>query len=165
MRWAEIQHLSNAQFKRSTGVSYPVYNLMTKVLGEANAKQRKHPSRGIKSSLSIEDKILLMLMYYREYRTMFHIGINYGISESAVCKIIMDTESKLIKDTRFHLLGKKALTRTENNFELVLIDVTESPVERPKKNKEITTVGKRKSIPSNLKSLQIKNQDKSFVQK
>lgn len=145
MRWTEIQHLSNAQFKRSTGVSYPVFNLMTKVLEEANAKQRKHPSRGMKSSLSIEDKILLMLMCYREYRTMFHIGISYGISESAVCKIIMDTESKLIKDTRFHLPGKKALTRTENNFELVLIDVTESPVERPKKTKKLLQWEKEKA--------------------
>ena len=70
-----------------------------------------------------------------------------------------------LKTRGFIYHAKKALTRTENNFELVLIDVTESPVERPKKNKEITTVGKRKSIPSNLKSLQIKNQDKSFVQK
>lgn len=63
----------------------------------------------------------------------------------------MDTESKLIKDTRFHLPGKKALTRPENTFELVLIDVTESPIERPKKNKKIITVEKRKSIPSNHK--------------
>ena len=152
MRWTEIQHLSNAQFKRSTGVSYAVFNLMTRALEEANAKQRKHPSRGIKSSLSIEDKILLMLMYYREYRTLFHIGITYGISESAVCKIIMDTETKLINDSRFHLPGKKALTKTENKFELVLIDVTESPIERPKKNKEIITAEKRKGIPLNPKS-------------
>ena len=151
MKWTTIQHLSPEQFKRR-GVTYEVFLLMSQALEEANFKQRKHPSRGRKSSLSIEDKILLLLMYYREYRTMFHIWLAYGLSESAVCKIIVDTESKLIKDTRFHLPGKKALTRAENKFELVLIDVTESPIERPKKNKKIITVEKRKNTPSNHKS-------------
>jgi hypothetical protein len=40
-------------------------------------------------------------------------------------------ESILISDKRFHLPGKKALLNQENNFELVLVDDTESPVERP----------------------------------
>jgi hypothetical protein len=73
-------------------------------------------------------------MYYREYRTQFHIGVTYGISESRVCEIIKEVEEVLIKDTRFHLPGKKSLLKEENHFEVVLIDVTESPVERPKKN-------------------------------
>lgn len=68
MKWTTIQHLSKEQFKRSTGVSYEVFLLMTKTLEEANFQQRKHPSRGRQPSLSIEDKILLLLMYYREYR-------------------------------------------------------------------------------------------------
>jgi DNA-directed RNA polymerase specialized sigma subunit len=37
-----------------------------------------------------------MLMYYREYRTQFHIGVTYGISESRVCEIIKETECILI---------------------------------------------------------------------
>jgi hypothetical protein len=32
-------------------------------------------------------------------------------------------------------------------YEVVLIDATESPVERPKKSKAGTTVGKRKGTP------------------
>jgi len=50
-----------------------------------------------------------------------------------VCEIISETEQILIKDKRFHLPGKKELVKSENNFEVVLIDVTESPIERPKK--------------------------------
>ena len=147
MRWTTIQHLSKAQFKRSTGVTPEVFHLMVKALEEANAKSRKHPTRGVSSKLSLEDKILLLLMYYREYRTMFHIGIAYEISESAVCKIIMDTETKLINDIRFHLPGKKALTKPEHSFEVVLVDVAETPVERPKKNNGSTTPAKRKGTP------------------
>lgn len=146
MRWTTIQHLPKAQFKRSTGVTPEVFHLMVKALEEANAISRKHPSRGVPSKLSLEDKILLLLMYYREYRTMFHIGIAYDISESAVCKIIMDTETKLINDKRFHLPGKKALTKPDHMFEVVWIDVAETPVERPKKNSGSITPAKRKSI-------------------
>jgi hypothetical protein len=74
-------------------------------------------------------------MYYREYRTQFHIGLTYGISESEsrVCEIIKETESILIQNKRFHLPRKKALLKADNEFEVILIDITESPVERPEK--------------------------------
>jgi hypothetical protein len=107
---------------------------MPAVLDEAKAALRKHPSRGVSAKLSNADKLLLLLMYYREYRTQFHIGVAYGISESRVCEIIKELEGILINDSRFHLPGKKSLLKEENQFEAVLIDVTESPVERPKKN-------------------------------
>jgi hypothetical protein len=67
-------------------------------------------------------------MYYREYRTQFHTGVTYGISESCVCEIIKETETVLIRDTRFHLPGKKSLLQEENHFEAVLTDVTKSTV-------------------------------------
>jgi len=69
-------------------------------------------------------------MYYREYRTQFHIGVTYDISESRVCEIIKEMEHILINDAR----GKKSLLKEETHFEVVLINATESPVERPKKN-------------------------------
>ncbi len=107
---------------------------MTEVVTAYKTTHRKHPTRGNPPKLSWEDKILLLLMYYREYRTMEHIGIAYGISESRVCEIIQETESILISDKRFHLPGKKKLLQAENNWEVVLIDVTETPIERPKQN-------------------------------
>jgi hypothetical protein len=107
---------------------------MLSVIEERKSLTRKHPSRGTPPKLSNADKLLLLLMYYREYRTQFHIGITYGISESRVCEIIQEMENILIQDNRFHLPGKKSLLKEENNFEIELVDVTESPVERPKKN-------------------------------
>jgi hypothetical protein len=107
---------------------------MLDVLTASKVSSRKHSTRGTPAKLSHADKLLLVLMYYREYRTQFHIGITYSISESRVCEIIRETENILIEDSRFHLPGKKALLRDENQFDVVLIDVTESPVERPKKN-------------------------------
>jgi len=134
MFYKDIETLSSSQFKRLTGVKREVFAQMLEVFEQAKATSRKHPSRGTPAKLSNADKLLLLLMYYREYRTQFHIGVTYGISESRVCEIIKEVESILITDSRFHLPGKKSLLKEENHFEVVLIDVTESPVERPKKN-------------------------------
>jgi len=134
MFYRDIEDLSSPKFKRLTGVKREVFAQMLEVFNQAKATSRKHPSRGTPAKLSNADKLLLLLMYYREYRTQFHISVTYGISESHVCEIIKEVERILIKDSRFHLPGKKSLLKEENHFEVVLIDVTESPVERPKKN-------------------------------
>jgi hypothetical protein len=48
---------------------------------------RKRKSEGgCKSKLSVNDKFLLALEYWREYRTFFHCGQNYGVSESTAFK-------------------------------------------------------------------------------
>jgi hypothetical protein len=148
MFYKDIEELNSSHFKRLTGVKREVYEQMLAVLNEVKAGSRKHPGRGTPAKLCNADKLLLLLMYYREYRTQFHIGVTYGISESRVCEIIRETESILIQDSRFHLPGKKALLKEEKQFEIVLIDVTETPVERPKKTavklfgKEETTYAK-----------------------
>src|SRR5271170_4292296 len=146
MLYKDIQQLKPHLFKRCTGVKKEVFLLMLEVVDKHKEQQRKHPSRGSPPKLTNADKILLMLMYYREYRTLFHIGLTYRISESRVCEIIKETESILIQDKRFHLPGKKALRNSDTNFEIVLIDVTESPVERPKKNSKTIIRAKKGDI-------------------
>jgi hypothetical protein len=44
----------------------------------------------------------------------------------------------------FRLPNKKERQESETRFEIVLIDATEQPIERPKKNKNATTVVKKK---------------------
>ena len=78
---------------------------------------------------------------------MFHISIAYGVSETMVCRIIQDMESALLQHKDFHLPRKKVLTQLGNNFEIVLIDVAETPIERPKKGtqeKRSDTLSSRK---------------------
>ena len=48
-----------------------------------------------------------------------------------VCRTIKKIENVLIKSKQFHLLGKKALQPSDAVIEIVLIDATEQPVERP----------------------------------
>jgi hypothetical protein len=41
------------------------------------------------------------------------------------------------------LPGRKALVKSDVEYEVILVDATESPVERPKKSKNTTTQGRR----------------------
>ena len=90
-------------------------------------------------------------MYWREYRTQFHIAQAYGISESAVCRTIQKVEDVLINSGQFRLPGKKALQPSDTVIEIVLVDVTEQPIEHPKKNNVDTTVARKNDTPKKHK--------------
>jgi hypothetical protein len=60
------------------------------------------------------------------------------MSESQIFRIIRWVEDTLIKDGTFSLPGRKALLKSDMEYEVVLIDATESPVECPKKSKDNT---------------------------
>ena len=55
-------------------------------------------------------------------------------------------EDTLIKHPDFSLLGRKALLKSDMEYEVVLSDATETPIERPKKDKNAITQTKRKGI-------------------
>jgi hypothetical protein len=86
-------------------------------------------------------------MYYREYRTFAHIGSTYNISESQCWRIITTLEIWLIKSDLFRLPGKKKLTQSDVEWDVVVVDVSEHAIERPKKNNADTIPARRKSIP------------------
>ena len=100
-------------------------------------KERKegHKIGGRKPKLCEEDRVLFMLEYYREYRTLYHMGIDYGISEGQASKVVKDVERVLIKSGKFSLPSKRVLYEADSQIEFVLIDATESPIQRPKKAK------------------------------
>ena len=103
------------------------------ILRKAEIKKKEQGGR--KSKLSIEDCLLMTLEYLREYRTYFHVSQSYGVSESTAYDIIKGIESTLIKHPDFALPGRKALIKSDIGYEVVLIDATETQVERPKKKK------------------------------
>ena len=112
MFYKDVENLKPTLFKRLTGVKKEVFLLMLDCVTTFKQQKRKHISRGKPPKLIYADKILLMLMYYREYRSQFHIGVAYGIAESTLCEIISEMENILIRDKRFHLPGKKVLRET-----------------------------------------------------
>ena len=133
MEYKKIKGLSAERFRRLTGVKPAVFLQMVDVLQQdENARRLRGGFK--KRLLSVEDRLLLMLEYWREYRTHFHMAQSRGISESQVWKIIRRCEDVLIKSGKFALPGRKALRQSDMSYEVILIDATESPVERPKKS-------------------------------
>ena len=76
----------------------------------------------------------MTLEYIREYRTYFHISQSYSISESNAYKTVKWVEDTLIKHPDFALPGRKALLKSDMEYEVVLIDASETPIGRPKKS-------------------------------
>ena len=141
MRYETAKTLKNEDFKRSTGVSREMFKKMLVVL------QKGMRDFGRPPKLGRADQLLMTLMYWREYRTEFHIGITYGVSEATVCRTIQKVEKVLMKSGEFRLPGRKALQLSDTLIEVVLIDVTEQPIERPKKSSVSTTAERRSVTP------------------
>src|SRR5512141_1903576 len=141
MNYETIEHLKDSDFKRLTGVQRETFEQMLKVIEKGLSDFGRPPK------LSRADQLLMTLMYWREYRTEFHIAQSYGVSEATVCRTIRKVEDALVDSKKFQLPGKKALQPSDTVFELVLVDASEQPVERPKKARKSTTVAKRGDIP------------------
>lgn len=149
MKWEDIKDSNAGAFKRLVGVNRDLFDKMVEEsirLSSKSAHKVEGNKRGPKAKLSMENQVLMLLMYYREYRTFLHIATTFGISEPQCWRIITGLEKQLLKSGLFHLKGKKRLL-SEDSFEVVLVDVAESPIERPKKNRENTTQEKRSDIP------------------
>lgn len=146
IKYYKVNKLSNEDFKRVVGVKKETFKEMVKVVTK-HYRQTKSKG-GTNRSLSANDETLMMLEYYREYRTFKHLGVDYGVSESTAHYIVTKIEKILIVQPQFHLDRLKHVEPKEdtNNIEITIVDVTETQCERPKKSKNITTLGKRKSI-------------------
>ena len=145
MKYEGIKGLEDEKFRRLTGVKRSTFKKMLEILNEAD--KSKQGKGGRKPKLSLEDRLLMALEYIREYRTYFHVSQSYGVSESTCYETIKWIENTLIKHPDFALPGRKALLKSDMEYELILIDATETPIERPKKDKSDFTQGKRNDIP------------------
>jgi hypothetical protein len=141
MNYEATQTLSGQKFKRRFGVQRATFNRMVKGV-KTQIPELPHPGRPPK--LSIEDQILVALEYWREYRTYFHIATDKGVAESTVCRIVHRIEAQIMASGLFRIPGKKRLVRGFGRPDLVVIDVTETPIERPKKKQKQAYSGKKK---------------------
>jgi len=145
MRYETIRKLPPEGFKRLTGVRPETFEIMLEVWAE-HVRIFGRPRK-----LSLADHLLLTLLYWREYRTQFHLARDFGVSESTACRVIQKVEGVLIRSGRFRLPGKRALRGAETAIEVAVVDATESPVGRPKKDSGGTTAGRRSATPRRLR--------------
>jgi hypothetical protein len=105
MRYEKAKDIRDKDFKRFFGVNQKTFEIMCEVVSEVLGQE----TRGRNSDLSIQDQLLLTLSYWREYRTMFHLGQDFGIHESNVSRTIQKIEDILIKSRKFSLPSKRRL--------------------------------------------------------
>jgi len=135
-KYNQIKHLKDTDFKRLTGVSKLVYQRMVSILRNILMPTSSNRTQGGRPrKISYEDQVLLCLEYLRGYRTYYHIGISYGMSESSAHRLITQTEDILIKSQEFSLPKGKEL---EDNLdiEVILIDAVSIPYKDLKKAKK-----------------------------
>ena len=137
MHYEQLKSLSSVEFRRLTGVTPELFEDMVRVVEEDEDRRRlRGGQKGRRYNAA--DRLLMMLEYWREYRTFFHIAQSRGLSESQTWKIVRRCEEVLVSCGQFRLPGKKALLKSDVDYDVVLVDATESPVERPKKNNGAT---------------------------
>ena len=145
MRYDEVEGLPAGQFKRLTGVKRETFQLMLSMLKQSEQDKKR---AGRPSKLSPADQLLLTLMYWREYRTQFHIAKSYGIHEANANRIIRKVEGALAASGEFKLPGKRAVRADEGvEISFVIVDVSETPIEKPKKSRDSATAAKSDDIP------------------
>jgi hypothetical protein len=144
-RWHCAFTKNDAEFKELFGVKKVIFQEMLAILTVAREKRRRNggPRR---TKLSVGDQLFLTVQYWREYRTMAHLAFDFGIAKSTVSDIIALVENILIQSGTFRLPGKKALLSAQNTGRKLVVDVTESPIERPKKNKKSGIPARKRSI-------------------
>jgi len=142
--YEKTKRLKDTDFKQIIGVKRETFAAMVEVLTAEYLK--KHEKGGRKTKLTLEERLIMTLKYLRQYPTHKELAYEFEVGESTVRDTITWIENTLVKDSQFKLPGKKALLE-DDSIEVILVDVTECPIERPKKNSGNTTPAKRKSTP------------------
>jgi hypothetical protein len=130
-----------AEFTRLVGVSFGTFQIiLTKLETEITRFKQQKPmrQRGLKSSLTIADQLLLTLLYLRQYQTFLQLGEMFSISESYAHKRYTFISKRLMK--ALDLPNDRNLTA--ENLKLVA-DVTEQEIERPQNGQKSYYSGKK----------------------
>ena len=138
MKYENLTRFNDEEFKRLVGVPRPLFLKMVSVLQHAELAKKKS---GRPHSLCLEDQLLLTLNYLRCYRTQIELSADYNLAESNVNRTIQKVENALIQ-SRIFALPKRNQKFNEGDY--VIVDVTESQIERPKKQRKFYSGKKKK---------------------
>ena len=141
MQYDQVKELLDLDFKRLFGVHRSTFEAMVQVMQEREQSKQK---AGRTSKLSVPDQVLVTLQYWREYRPYFHIAQDWGVAESTLCRTVQRVETTLIRSGQFRLPGKKHLLTNPDPPKTITVDVSESPIELPRRYQKRFYSGKKK---------------------
>jgi hypothetical protein len=129
-------------FSRLLGINQSDFDKILEVLTPiwSNYLSRSYyrPGRSYKHDLGT--MVILLLLYYRSYITQEFLGYLFDLDKSNVCRIIKKLEPLLVRI----LPIPPRRTLSKDQVSSLILDVTEQPIERPKKGQKDYYSGKKK---------------------
>ena len=130
-----VEKLKEEEYHELFGIEKPTFEKMLEIL--ESAYKELHKQGGRPPRLSVLDKLVVMLGYYHDYRTMTNIAFDYDVSKSRISDAVKWVEETLILDGTFALPPKRELKEADTDVVIAVADVTECETERPKKTERI----------------------------
>ncbi len=146
-QYTNYKSKSPRDFTRLVGICPATFAIILKKLVAAFEKFHLNEpirKRGRKSGLELCDQLLLTFLYLRQYDTFLNLGTQFGISESYAQKRFTFISSLLIK--ALDLPEQSSLELS--HIQILAVDVTEQPIERPIKDQKKYYSGKKNDIQS-----------------
>ena len=131
-------------------VFYKILEYLTNVYNDSH-------KNGSRRGTSVVCRLVLAITYWRDYRPMRQMGLDYDVPKSTVCDCIKWVEVALGNwdEIQFQDIKTEIEKAKENgiNVETIIGDVEEQPIERPIINQEESYSGKKKR---HTKDIQLK---------
>lgn len=138
-------------FRRLTGITIDKFDQLINFLRPRyvrwNKKRLSRSDRkraigaGRKFSLSLEDRFLLLLLYYRTYVTTAFLAFLFAIDESSVGRLFKPLEPLL---ANIFKIPEKQIDIEEDEILKIFFDGTEQPINRPQHGQKKWYSGKKK---------------------
>ena len=135
--------LRKKQFRSLTGVTPDIFVSMSDRL-RLHWKQRiekpKNRTGRPYGVGGLDDHLLVLLILYRCHITQDFLACLYGVDKGTICRSL-----ERIERLARHVLGvKRKIIVTEEEAQVLLMDCTEQPIERPKRKQRCYYSGKKK---------------------
>lgn len=107
-----------------------------------NGRDRKRKiGAGNPFALCLEDRLLMLLIYYRTYVPHVFLGFMFRLDDSQVCRNINFLQPLLAKIFK---IPERKIELSEDEIAELFFDGTEQPINRPKRKQEKWYCGKKK---------------------
>lgn len=129
-------------FLRMCGITVAQFNQILPTISELWALEiiGKYKRPGRPYDLSIEDMMLMLLLYYRSYTTQMFIGYLFDLDAGRVCRII-----RILEPLFANVMAiSKTRHLSEEEIRHMIVDATEQPIERPVRGQKKWYSGKKK---------------------
>jgi hypothetical protein len=112
-----------------------------KAKAQSRRPRRRNPGGGRKPKLGPDDRLLLVLMYYRVYVSQAFLGGLFGVDAGTACRIIREVGLAL---TGVFRIPERKVRIAGDEFAEAFVDGTEQPIYRPQRRQRQYYSGKKK---------------------